>query len=183
MGTRTEYAPGTFCWIELQAGDQERAKRFYAELLGWSYDDHAIGDGVTYSMAKVDGDEVAAISPPRAGDPSPPHWNNYVSVEDAARSAARAAELGGSVLADAFDVLEAGRMAVIQDPTGAVLALWEPGESIGATLVNAIGAFTWNELGDARRRDRDALLRRPVRMGLGGDGHGRRPAVHRRRGR
>lgn len=146
MGIRTSYVPGTFCWIDLSTSDPEAAKGYYGELFGWEYDDMPTDMGV-YSMAKVGDDQVAAISGSPPGDPSPPHWNNYVSVEDAAASAAAAAEHGGTVLAEAFDVMDAGRMAVIQDPTGAVLSVWEPGDSVGATLVNVVGAFTWNELG------------------------------------
>lgn len=148
MGTRTSYEPGTFCWIDLSTSDPEAAKGFYGELLGWGFDDRPTDIGV-YSMAKVGDDVVAAISASPPGDPSPPRWNNYVSVEDASAAAAAAAEGGGSVLADAFDVMDAGRMAVIQDPTGAVFSLWQPGETLGATLVNEIGAFTWNELATA----------------------------------
>ncbi len=146
MGTRTSHVPGTFCWIDLATDDQDAAKSFYAGLFGWEYDDMPTDAGV-YSMAKVGGHVVAAIAGSPAGDPSPPHWNNYVSVEDVGACARAAGEHGGSVLADAFDVLEAGRMAVLRDPAGAVFSLWEPRKQIGAELVNAIGALTWNELG------------------------------------
>jgi Predicted enzyme related to lactoylglutathione lyase len=71
---------------------------------------------------------------------------SYVSVESADRSAARASELGGTVLAPAFDVMEAGRMAVIQDPTGGVLAVWEARKYPGAGLLGEPGALCWNEL-------------------------------------
>ena len=76
----------------------------------------------------------------------PPHWNCYVSVEDADASAARAAELGATLLAEPFDVFEAGRMAAFADPQGAVLSVWQPKENIGAGLVNAPGALSWNDL-------------------------------------
>jgi uncharacterized protein len=76
----------------------------------------------------------------------PPHWNSFVTVDDLDRRAAKAAELGGMVLIPPFDVLEAGRMAVVADPTGAVFAMWEPKGHIGAGLVNAPGALCWNEL-------------------------------------
>src|SRR5439155_25156268 len=76
----------------------------------------------------------------------PPMWNSYVSVEDADPIAARAAELGATVHAPPFDVLDVGRMAVIQDPQGAFFELWQPKQHFGAALVNAPGALAWNEL-------------------------------------
>jgi len=65
------------------------------------------------------------------------------SADDAAR---RAGDVGGNVHAGPFDVLQAGRMAVVQDPQGAFFMVWEPRESIGAELVNVPGALCWNEL-------------------------------------
>ncbi len=80
----------------------------------------------------------------------PPAWTTYVSVEDVDQSAARAKELGAQVLAEPMDVMTAGRMAVLMDPEGAVFALWQPGEHIGAGIVNEFNTLTWNEL---RTRD------------------------------
>jgi predicted enzyme related to lactoylglutathione lyase len=76
----------------------------------------------------------------------PPLWNSYVAVESADDAASRAGELGATVHAPAFDVLEAGRMAVIQDPQGAFVMVWQARQHIGAALVNAPGALCWNEL-------------------------------------
>ncbi len=143
MGERTSYQPGTFSWSELVTSDAEAAKRFYTSLFGWEYDDMPIPDSPPYSMAKRDGRTVAALYP---SDEQPPHWNCYVTVASADAAAARAKELGANLMAEPFDVMDAGRMAVLADPTGAALAVWEPGSSIGATLVNAPGALTWNDL-------------------------------------
>jgi uncharacterized protein len=145
MGERTSYPPGTFSWVDLQTTDQEAAKAFYGDLLGWDYDEIPIGDGATYSMAKLQGHSVAAIGGVQ-GDDMPPHWNCYVTVESADASADRATELGATVIAPAFDVFDAGRMAVFADPQGAILSVWEPRENIGAGLVNAHGALAWNDL-------------------------------------
>jgi predicted enzyme related to lactoylglutathione lyase len=143
MGERTSYAPGTFSWAELATSDAEAAKGFYSALFAWEYDDNPIGDGQVYSMARRDGKDVAALF---STDEQPPHWNCYVTVASADDAAARAAELGGQVLAEPFDVMDIGRMAVIADPTGATLCLWEPRTHIGAGLVNVPGALTWNDL-------------------------------------
>jgi predicted enzyme related to lactoylglutathione lyase len=147
MATRTSYPPGTFSWVDLNTPDQDGSKRFYGELFGWDYEDNEVTPGVVYTIARVGGENVAAISPPPPGDESPPHWNNYVTVEDADAAAERAAKLGGTVVSPAFDVLEAGRMAVLRDPTGAFFMLWQARESIGAGRVNEPGCLTWNELG------------------------------------
>ncbi len=150
MGERTKYATGTFSWTDLNTTDQEAAKAFYADLFGWDYFDAPVGDDVYYSMASIDGKQVAAISfqPQQQRDAGvPPAWNSYVTVEDADAALARAKELGATVHAEAFDVMDAGRMGVVQDPQGAWFLVWEPKEHIGAGLVNAHGALSWNELG------------------------------------
>jgi predicted enzyme related to lactoylglutathione lyase len=146
MGERTSYPPGTFSWVDLATNDTEGAKTFYGALLGWEYEDTPIGEGQFYSMARIDGHDVAAIGPLQGPEGVPPHWNCYVTVADADAAAARARDLGASVVAEPFDVFDAGRMAVIQDPQGAMLSVWQPNTSIGATLVNVEGALTWNDL-------------------------------------
>jgi predicted enzyme related to lactoylglutathione lyase len=142
MGERTSHPPGTFSWAELATSDAAAAKAFYGELFGWRYEDNPIGEGQVYSMALRDDGHVAALF----SSDQPPHWNCYVTVESADDVAARAPEHGGRVLAEPFDVMDAGRMSVISDPAGAALCLWEPRGSIGATLVNRPGAMTWNDL-------------------------------------
>lgn len=145
MGERTSYAPGTFCWVDLVAADHGAAKGFYASLFGWDYEESPLGAGASYSLARVDGKAVAAIVP--LPDPAvPPHWNCYVSVEDADAAAGRAQELGATVVLPAGDVGDSGRLAVIQDPQGAVLSVWQPGEHFGAALVNGPGLLSWNDL-------------------------------------
>src|SRR3954466_4704857 len=149
MGERTGFAPGTFCWIDLATTDQEAAKTFYSELFGWEIEDMPAGDGMIYSMARLNGRAAAAIAaqPPQQAEAGvPPAWNNYVSVESADAAAEKASELGGTVHAPPFDVLEAGRMAVIQDPQGAFFMAWEPRQMFGAGVVNEPGALCWNEL-------------------------------------
>jgi len=146
MGERTSHAPGTISWIDLATSDQEGAKAFYGGLFGWDYDEQPIGDGATYSMAQLGGRAAAAISGQRDDERAqgiPPHWNVYVTVDDAEAAARAAGEHGGQVFAEPFDVFDAGRMTVIADPTGAVLSLWQPGTSIGAEVVNVPGALTW----------------------------------------
>jgi predicted enzyme related to lactoylglutathione lyase len=149
MAERTQYAPGTFSWSDLATTDQAAAKSFYSGLFGWEAEDIPVGDGVSYSMMRLDGKDVAAIAPQpqqqrEAG--MPPLWNSYVSVSSADEAAERAAQLGATLHAPPFDVMEAGRMAVIQDPQGAYFMVWQAKGHFGAELVNAPGAHAWNEL-------------------------------------
>ena len=147
MVEKTKYEPGTFCWVELATKDSSAAKRFYTSLFGWEVDDMPIPDGGTYTMLKKNGKQVGALyqlGPQQQG--VPPHWNSYVSVASAGASAAKAKSLGATVTVEPFDVLDAGRMAVVSDPTGAVVSLWEPRRHIGGQLVNEPGSFCWNEL-------------------------------------
>jgi predicted enzyme related to lactoylglutathione lyase len=149
MGERAQYAPGAFCWTDLTTTDQGAAKAFYGELFGWEAEDLPVGEGVFYSMQRLRGKDVAAISPQpqqQRDAGAPPTWNSYVSVESADAAVARAKELGGGVHAPAFDVMEAGRMGVIQDPQGAFFMVWEPRQHFGAALVNEPGTLVWNEL-------------------------------------
>lgn len=143
MGTRTSHPPGTISWTDLSTTDYEASTGFFAGLLGWTYEENPTDIG-PYAIARRDGHDVAAIF---QGDGSlPPHWNTYVTVESADATAARAKELGGSLMMEPFDVMDVGRMCAIQDPQGAVICAWEPRAHIGAGLVNAPGALTWNEL-------------------------------------
>jgi predicted enzyme related to lactoylglutathione lyase len=149
MGKRTEHAPGTFSWTDLGTTDADGAKAFYSELFGWQAEDMPAGDGQVYTMLKIGEDPVAALYEQSADMRErgvPPNWLSYVTVADVEATAARARELGGTVHMEPFDVLTAGRMTLIQDPAGAMLAAWQPKDSIGATRVNDPGCLTWNEL-------------------------------------
>ena len=149
MGERTQYTPGTFSWTDLTTTDQPAAKRFYTSLFGWEATDVPVGDDAVYMMMSVGGKNVAAVSPqPQMQRDAgvPPLWNSYITVESADAALARAKELGATVHAPAFDVMDAGRMGVVQDPQGAFFMVWEAKQNIGAGLVNAAGALSWNEL-------------------------------------
>jgi predicted enzyme related to lactoylglutathione lyase len=148
MPERKEYAPGTPSWVDLQTSDQDAAKAFYSGLFGWTYEDNPVDENTVYSMACLKGQHVAAIAPlgPQAAAGVPPHWNSYVTVADVDASAALADKAGGSLIMPPMDVMDAGRMAVVADPTGGMIALWQPKNNIGAGLVNEAGAFSWNEL-------------------------------------
>ena len=145
MGERERYEPGTFCWADLGTDDPEAATAFYVGLFGWDIDDTPMGDAGVYRTFRLDGRSVGALYRREAGD-APPAWLCYVSVADADAAAEAARAAGALGAQDPFDVFDAGRMSVVQDPTGAHVALWQPGTSIGATVVNVPGAFCLNQL-------------------------------------
>ena len=148
MGRRTAHPPGAFSWVELSTTDAEAAKAFYTGLFGWEVDDNPIPGGGTYTMLRVDGAAVAALYR-QMEEGAPPNWLSYVTVESADAAAVRARELGGTLISEPFDVMDVGRMAVVQDPQGAVFAVWEPRSGIGAELVNDPGSLTMNQLNAA----------------------------------
>ncbi len=187
MGERTEYTPGTFSWVELLTSDADGAKAFYGEVLGWEYDDAPLPEGGTYTLVLKDGKRVAGLHQPSPENAGPPAWLSYVAVEDADAAAAKAGELGASVLAGPFDVMDVGRMAVLQDPQGAVFAVWQAGRTAGAELVNDPGSLTMNQLNaadvDGGRELLHKALRMAVRAGVGGSallGHLQRRRPERR---
>lgn len=143
------HVPGTFCWPELSTSDQRSAVSFYGELFGWGVNERPIGPGEVYTMFTLRGLDVAAaytMRPEERLQGVPPHWNSYVTVPNVDSTAQRAGELGGNILAAPFDVMDVGRMAVVQDPTGAVFCLWQAKQHIGARVLNEPGALVWTEL-------------------------------------
>ena len=143
------HSPGEFCWLELATSDQDAAKKFYHALFGWSINDFPMGQAGVYTIFRIDGRDVAAgctLQPDQKAANVPPHWMIYIAVANADQSAATASSLGGKVLAPAFDVMQAGRMAVIQDPTGAIFCLWQPKNTPGVGITDEPNTFCWADL-------------------------------------
>jgi predicted enzyme related to lactoylglutathione lyase len=155
MGERTEHAPGTVSWTDLGTTDADGAKAFYTVLFGWEPQDNPIPGGGVYTMMHRGGLEVAAVYQQQQ-EGTPPNWLSYVTVTSADDAAARAKELGATLISEPFDIMDVGRMAVIADPQGAVFAIWEPGRHIGARLVNDPGAMSMTQL---VATDRDTAMR------------------------
>lgn len=142
MGTRTTYAPGTFCWVELGTPDPAGAASFYASVLGWNIDEADFEQG-TYRTARVVDLATAGIY---ESVDQPTSWSTYVSVEDTDMITKQAEQLGATVLVQPMDIGTMGRMAVIQDPSGAVFSVWRGGDTVGAQIVNDPGAFCITQL-------------------------------------
>ena len=149
MAEVSSHTPGSFSWPELATSDQKAGVAFYRSLFGWDLNEVPMGPGMSYSLLQMRGLDVAAacsLRPEEVQNHVPPHWNAYVTVTNVDDSTKRAEELGAKVLAPPFDVMDAGRMSVIQDPTGAVFNLWQAGRSIGARITNEPGSLCWTEL-------------------------------------
>lgn len=129
------------------SADVEATKKFMGELMGWESKEMPTDKGPDYTMFFVGEDPVAGLGPlPPDMEGVPSHWSSYVKVDDLDQMVGKVEELGGKVVMPVMDVMTAGRMAGIKDPTGAALMLWEPKDHIGAGLVNTVGAMCWNEL-------------------------------------
>jgi predicted enzyme related to lactoylglutathione lyase len=151
MSERNHYPPGVPCWVDTLQPDPEAATRFYAELFGWEFVRPGAMPGEPpgrYFVAQLRGKEVAGVgSTPSQGPP--PAWNTYVSVTSADEAAERATRGGGTVIVAAFDAPPAGRLAVLGDPAGAVICIWESLHRQGAQLVNEPSAWALSLLHSA----------------------------------
>ncbi len=156
MANIDQHPAGSFCWIELHTSDQTAAKSFYSSLFGWEAHDSPMGPNDFYTEFKLQGREAAAgftLRPEERSQGVPPHWLIYVAVESADAAVAKAQQLGGKILAQAFDVMDFGRMAVLQDPTGAVFCVWQANKNTGIKIAHVHGTLCWADLStpDAKR--------------------------------
>jgi predicted enzyme related to lactoylglutathione lyase len=142
-----KYPTNSFCWLELATTDQGAAKKFYSNLFGWVSADFPMGPGEVYTLFRL-GDRdagTAAYTLRKEQKGMPPNWSIYVAVENVDASTKRASELGGKVCMQPFDVFDMGRMAVVQDPTGAAFCLWQAKQKPnGVTAVE--GTLCWADL-------------------------------------
>lgn len=150
MTTIDHHPHGVPGWIDLATPDPAAARSFYTALFGWEYDEQPTDrPGVTYTMARRDGHAAAGmmlLSEEMAAAGMPPVWSTYVSVRDVDAAVAAVGPAGGTVLQPPMDVMDSGRMAVVNDPSGATLGLWQARAHIGAEVVNEHGALIWTEL-------------------------------------
>ncbi len=154
MPVVTSNPPGSFCWLELGTSDAKAARQFYTGLFGWTVKENDMGEMGTYYIFQKNGSDAAAmyqITPEMEG--MPPNWMSYVAVESADAATEKAKSLGANVINGPFDVAEHGRMTVLQDPQGAMFAVWQAKEHHGILIRDEAGTFCWDEL---QARDVDA---------------------------
>ena len=118
---------GKFCWSELVTADVDAAKKFYADSFGWKFTDHKMDNG-TYLMITTGDKEFAGIweIPPEKQDQIPPHWKTYILVDNLKQSLEKVQKNGASIKVHITKAGDFGQFAIIVDPTGAHVALWEP---------------------------------------------------------
>jgi uncharacterized protein len=146
MSERDGYIPGVPCWIDSNQPDPEAAVRFYRDLFGWEFENvmpaEVEGD---YFIGRIRGGDVAGVGSIPEGAQSMATWNTYVWVDSADEAAKRAREAGGEAT-EPLDVMDAGRMAVLTDPEGARVFVWEARSHRGAKVVNEHGSLNFNNL-------------------------------------
>lgn len=122
--------------------DAASARLFYEELFGWHMEVGGEDTGF-YALASLDGRNAAGIGEMQMEHP--PVWTTYLASADAEATMDAVARAGGTILQPPMDVMEYGRMAVIQDPTGGAVGIWQAKQHIGTAVVNEPGALVWNE--------------------------------------
>ena len=147
MIERDGYIPGVPCWVDTTQPDPEKAVDFYSNLFGWVFENVMPPEAPEpYHMARLRGGDVAAVAAVPEGAPPTALWRTYIWVDSAEDTAIKAAEAGGSVLVEPFQVGEDGKTAVIADPEGASFNVWEAGQHLGARIVNEPGSLNFNSL-------------------------------------
>ncbi len=145
MVTRdTAWPAGTPCWVDLGADDTAKARAFYRGVFGWTVQEGPPESG-GYSMCEIDGQPVAGIGSKMGPAEMPMVWTTYLATQDADETASKIKAAGGQLMAEPFDVMDAGRMGIAVDPGGAVFGIWQARLHTGARLANEPGSMVWNE--------------------------------------
>lgn len=140
------FPDGAPCWADAMLPDLEAGKRFYGEVLGWTFQEGSADYGY-YTQAFSDDRNVAALAPTMPGMESvPPAWNIYFASTDADATARRIRDAGGQVNIEPMTVGEFGRMMIAQDPVGTVFGVWQAGSHTGFQKTGEPGSFAWADI-------------------------------------
>jgi hypothetical protein len=153
MPEKTSYQPGEIDWIDLGTSDMDASIAFYGGLFGWTCERGGEDVG-GYSTFHREGKAVGGVTPLMM-EGQPVAWTSYVCTDDADKTAELVTTHGGTVLMPPQDVMDIGRMAVVADPTGAAISVWQPREFAGAQVMGEEGSYGWTELAS---RDQDAAI-------------------------
>ncbi|MCE9670711.1 VOC family protein [Myxococcus stipitatus] len=145
MSTIDKHEVGTPTWMDLMTLDLDKARAFYGDLFGWTFD---IGpkEAGYYTLCQLGGRPVAGLGLKPPDQPRFAVWNLYFEVDDVDAACARAEKLGGKVVMRPRDVPESHRIAFCVDPTGATFGLWQSRQHTGAQAVGEPGAMVWHEV-------------------------------------
>lgn len=158
MTQASGYLDGAPCWADLNTPDLAATKRFYGELLGWTFDPGQEAMGY-YSICRRDGRSVAGVAPKMPGQDWPTAWSLYLMCSDVDAAAPKIREGGGRIVCEPMDIPGQGRMLFAFDATGACFGLWQPGSHRGAELYGAPGAISWSEVNSREGTRTDAFYR------------------------
>ncbi|MEU2225986.1 VOC family protein [Streptomyces sp. NPDC018347] len=136
---------GTPCWADAMFSDVDGAKRFYGDVLGWTFGKSSSEYG-NYTQAYVDGKAVAAVVPPMPGQEGRSQWCLYLASPDAAATAEKIRDNGGEVLLEPMRVGDFGTMCLAREPSGAVFGVWQAGTHEGFEATATPGAYCWAEV-------------------------------------
>jgi predicted enzyme related to lactoylglutathione lyase len=153
----TEFPEGAPCWVDAMFSDLEGAKRFYGDVLGWTFGESASEYG-NYTQAYSDGKAVAAVVPPMPGAEGPSAWCLYFSSPDVAATAEKVKAAGGEVVMEPMQVGTFGSMTLAKEPTGAVFGAWQPGQHKGFEKRGEPGSYAWAEVFTRDPDKTDAFL-------------------------
>ncbi|MFF7607848.1 VOC family protein [Streptomyces parvulus] len=142
MAVQPEGAP---CWADAMFGDVEAAKRFYGDVLGWTFGESSSEYG-NYTQCYANGKAVAAVVPPMPGQEGSAQWCLYLASADAAATAARIRAAGGEVVMEPMQVGDFGTMCLARDPSGVVFGVWQGGTHEGFEAMAEPGAYCWAEV-------------------------------------
>ena len=145
MAIVTSAVSGTPCWVDLATTDLPAAAAFYGSLLGWSFEDQGEAFG-HYHMARLGEHLTGGMGPLFPGGAPRPCWSVYLATEDADAAVRTVEALGGRVLQPPMDVGPHGRMAIVADPGGASVGLWQAGAVFGVEHRDAPGGLSWAEV-------------------------------------
>ncbi len=145
----TSHAQGAPSWAELDTIDEQGALTFYSALFGWEDDPQEMAPGWFYHMQKLNGLPACSIykqSDEELEQNIPSHWTLYFTVGNVDETVEAVKENSGQIVFGPMDVFDAGRMAMCQDPQGAMFAIWQANQHIGCRVKEETGAMYWNEL-------------------------------------
>ncbi|MBI4892312.1 MAG: VOC family protein [Acidobacteria bacterium] len=122
-----EQKPGSIGWTDLTVPNADALRDFYSAVAGWQAEALDMGGYSDYVMKAPDGTPVAGICHARGSNANlPPRWLVYIVVEDLDSSLAQCQQLGGKIIAGPKGESPNPRYAIIEDPSGAPSALYQP---------------------------------------------------------
>ena len=166
MPTRDHALFGAPCWIDLLTSDTEKARSFYPAVFGWTAEEPDPNFG-GYFMFTLNGQPIGGGMGQMPDSQTPDGWTIYLSTDDTRKRVADATAAGAQTYVEPMDVATLGVMAVIADPAGAAIGLWQPIDFSGFGVIAESSAPSWFEL-NSRDYDTSVAFYRDV---LGWDTH------------